>query len=258
MPVLFVAHGGGPLPIVGGPEQEPYRQQFKALQSFLPANPAAVVVISAHWEEKTVSVVNSEKNTMMYDYGGFPAESYELQYPAPGAPALAEKIRELLAKMNCREVKSRGLDHGVFIPMMLGWPDANIPTLQVSLLRSLDPEEHIGLGRALAPLRDEGVLILGSGLSFHALKPMLAFLRAGHPQQEDKSRAFDDWLVQACTTPEWTSRPAENGGLSKREELLKSWERAPHARFCHPREEHLLPLFVIAGAAGEDNGEVIW
>jgi aromatic ring-opening dioxygenase catalytic subunit (LigB family) len=179
---------------------------------------------------------------MLYDYYGFPPESYQVQWPAPGDPALAAKVRALLqgAGFQTAEDSQRGYDHGTFVPLKLMYPEADVPTVQLSLKAGLDPAEHLKLGRALAPLRDEGVFILGSGMSFHNMR---AF---GDPRSATAhAQAFDDWLRATGTLP-----PEE------RDRKLTSWASAPSARFAHPREEHLLPLMVIAGAAGSDRGTV--
>ena len=176
----------------------------------------------------------------MYDYYGFPAASYRIQYPAPGAPALAKKIYALLrsAGIVARLDERRGFDHGLFVPLKIMYPEAEIPCVQLSLLASLDPQAHIALGKALAPLRNEDVLIVGSGFSFHNLRAFFAG-PSGTPDQ--RNEAFNEWLVATCT--------GERLSVGEREERLVAWEAAPHARYCHPREEHLLPLHVCFGMA---------
>jgi aromatic ring-opening dioxygenase catalytic subunit (LigB family) len=178
---------------------------------------------------------------LLFDYYGFPPESYRLTWPAPGAPALAKRVRALLeaAGVPSAEDAERGFDHGAFVPLKLTWPDAKIPTLQLSLRTGLDPEEHLAIGRALAPLRDEGVFIVGSGMTFHNMRGF------GDPRATPISEAFDAWLQQAATAPQ-----------AQRDSQLADWEAAPAARLAHPREEHLIPLMVIAGAAGADVGSV--
>eukprot|EP00301_Raphidiophrys_heterophryoidea_P023647 c7451_g1_i2.p1 GENE.c7451_g1_i2~~c7451_g1_i2.p1 ORF type:complete len:177 (-),score=41.08 c7451_g1_i2:179-709(-) len=142
----------------------------------------------------------------------------------------------------------RGFDHGMFIPLILMMPKGNIPTIQLSILSSLDPAEHIKLGKALAPLRDEGVLIVGSGMTFHNMGALMQMMSYGRSNNDTytRSKEFSNFLREAVTQPD----------PKKREEMLVRWTSAPHARFCHPREEHLLPLHVIAGAAGDDIGQV--
>jgi aromatic ring-opening dioxygenase catalytic subunit (LigB family) len=175
---------------------------------------------------------------MLYDYYGFPPESYTITWPAPGHPALAARVRKLLegAGFQTAANDERGYDHGTFVPLKLTYPDADVPVVQLSLKSGLDPEEHLAMGRAIAPLRDEGVFIVGSGMSYHNL-------RAFGPQAKPVSEAFDAWLREAAT-----AEPAE------RDRLLARWASAPSAREAHPREEHLIPLMVIAGAAGADRG----
>lgn len=243
MPVVFLPHGGGPWPFVEVGLGEP--AELGALAAYLrsirelpPVPPKALLVISAHWEESVPTVMTSEHPPMLYDYYGFPPESYTITWPAPGDPRLAARVRELLgsAGFETNGDAERGFDHGTFVPLKLTYPDADVPTVQLSLKRGLDPSEHLALGRALAPLRDEGVFIIGSGLSYHNLR---AFGRQGVPAAE----AFDAWLQDAATRA-----PAE------RDRLLAGWTTAPAARQVHPREEHLLPLMVVAGAAGDDRG----
>lgn len=202
--------------------------------------PRALLVVSAHWEEARPTVMTSAQPPLLFDYYGFPEESYRLTWPAPGAPDIAARVRELLslAGIESDADAERGFDHGTFVPLKVTYPDAHIPTLQLSLKAGLDPVEHLAIGRALAPLRDEGVFILGSGMTFHNM-------RGFGPQGRAASSAFDAWLRD--TTPR---DPAE------RDARLSAWASAPAARVAHPREEHLLPLMVIAGAAGADRGRV--
>lgn len=245
LPAIYIPHGGGPWPFVDGlgPRHEwaPLEVYLRSLITSLPERPRALLIVSAHWEEPNVTLMTGAHPPMLYDYYGFAPAAYELEWPAPGAPELAPRVRELLegAGFSVHENATRGFDHGTFIPMMLSVPDADIPVLQVSLLRSLDPEAHLALGRALAPLRDEGVLIIGSGSSYHNMRGF------GHPSSAEPSLEFDQWLGQSVVL----SREA-------REQRLRDWRSAPSADHCHPREEHLLPLHVVAGAAREDAGSV--
>lgn len=245
MPVIYLPHGGGPWPLMDDP-----RGMYAGLEAYLrglldglPRRPKAVLMISAHWEEPTPTVMSATAPTMLYDYGGFPAHTYEFEWPGPGDAALAGRVRELLegAGIDSAADEERGFDHGTFVPMMLIDPEAQMPTVQLSLQRGLDPARHRAIGRALAPLRDEGVLILGSGMSYHNLRAMLG--RA--PSIAEDSQAFDDWLVASAAEP-----------AQRRDAALDDWQGAPKARACHPREEHLLPLMVVAGAAGADRGRV--
>lgn len=243
MPVAFVPHGGGPWPFVdiGWNDKQEYDALFGHLQSVakLPkVPPKAVLVVSGHWEERVPTVQTHPSPPLLFDYYGFPSGAYELAWPAPGNPALAGRVRELLgeAGFSTAEDPRRGFDHGTFIPLKVVYPDAEIPTIQLSLVGGLDPETHLRLGRALQPLRDEGVFIVGSGMSYHNLREMFDRARA-IPVAE----AFDAWLREAAARP-----PAE------RDAALARWAEAPQARRAHPREEHLIPLLVVAGAAGED------
>ena len=246
-PVIYVPHGGGPWPFVdlagfvSAHDVATMRAYFEELPAQLPAPPKALLVISAHWEEAAPTVLTSPQPPILYDYGGFPQESYEITWPAPGDPALAARVVELLgaAGIATKTDPRRGFDHGTFIPFKLSWPKADVPTIQLSLKAGLDPAEHLAIGRALAPLRDEGVLILGSGMSYHNMRGF----RTGGGHQA--SQVFDAWLKEAATADPAT-----------RTQRLTDWAAAPGARQAHPREEHLLPLMVVAGAAGDDVGRV--
>ena len=193
-------------------------------------------MVSAHWEAPVFTVQATAQPGMIYDYGGFPPHTYQVHYRSPGAPALAQRVQSLIAAAGLPAAldAERGYDHGLFSPMQAIYPAADVPTLQLSLKRGLDPAEHLALGRALAPLRDEDVLIIGSGLSYHNL-------RAFGPQAAAPSKAFDDWLARSLAQP-----PAA------RSQALVDWEQAPAARLAHPREEHLIPLMVAVGAAESD------
>jgi aromatic ring-opening dioxygenase catalytic subunit (LigB family) len=244
MPVAYIPHGGGPWPFVemgfGKKEElDALAKYLRELKQLPPVPPKALLVISAHWEEPVPTVLSAESPPILYDYYGFPPESYEITWPAPGAPALATRVRALLAGAGFETGADpkRGFDHGTFIPLKLTYPDAEIPTIQLSLIRGLDPERHLALGRALAPLRDEGVFIVGSGMSYHNMRGF------GDPRAKGASEMFDRWLEGAAT-----AEPAE------RDRALAAWTQAPAARQVHPREEHLLPLMVVAGAAGADRG----
>jgi aromatic ring-opening dioxygenase catalytic subunit (LigB family) len=244
MPVVYLPHGGGPWPFVdlGLPKRtvDDLAGYLRSLAHVGPARPRAVLSVSAHWEEAVPTVMTAESPPLYYDYSGFPPETYRLSWPAPGATALAARVRELLggAGLESGEDAARGYDHGTFVPLMLTFPEADVPTTQLSLVAGLDPEAHLAIGRALAPLRDEGVLIVGSGMSYHNMREF----RAGG---EEPSAAFDGWLRETIALD-----PRE------RDERLRHWAEAPAARRSHPREEHLLPLMVVAGAAGGDRGQV--
>lgn len=236
--IVYFSHGGGPLPILG----EPGHRAMVDFMETLPARlgrPEAIVVVSAHWEESEATVLAASAPSMFYDYYGFPEAAYSIDYPAPGHPDLADRIAGLLsgAGIPARTDPQRGFDHGLYIPLMLIYPQADIPAIQLSLIRGLDPAVHIALGRALSELQRENILVIGSGFSFHN---MGAFIWDGTRPPDSANDAFQDWLVETCTGP--LSR-------SQREQRLTGWESAPSARYCHPREEHLLPLHVCAGMA---------
>ena len=245
MPVAYVPHGGGPWPFVElglePAEVDAMATYLRGLADVPAVTPAALLVISAHWEAPLPTLMTAARPPMLYDYSGFPPETYALQWPAPGAPQLANRIRGLLgeAGFTSAEDPARGFDHGTFVPMMLTYPAAQLPTLQLSLVRGLDPAQHLAIGRALAPLRDEGVFIIGSGMSYHNMRGFR------DPRARDGAETFDRWLREAAV-----AEPAE------RDRLLAGWIEAPAARDAHPREEHLLPLMVVAGAATGDRGRL--
>jgi aromatic ring-opening dioxygenase catalytic subunit (LigB family) len=247
LPTLFIPHGGGPCFFMDwtmGPADTWDRMAayLRGIGATIGARPKAVLVISAHWEEDRPTVTAGAAPELIYDYYGFPEHTYKLSYPAPGSPALAARVRDLLAGagIDSGADAARGFDHGVFIPFLLIYPQADLPIVQLSLRSGLDPAAHLAIGRALAPLRDEGVLIVGSGLSYHNLR---AFL--GMDARADGAAArFDAWLADAVETADPAARA----------EKLAAWAEAPAALECHPRSEHLTPLFVAAGAAGDDGG----
>lgn len=238
MPVIFVPHGGGPIPLLGDANHRELIAFMQGLAPQLP-QPKAILIISAHWEEAIVNVSSAAQPGMLYDYYSFPPESYEFQYPAPGNPDLAVQIIHMLGGKGipARLNPERDYDHGIFVPLMLIYPAADIPIVQLSLLGSLNPQAHIDLGKAIAALRKQGVLIVGSGMSFHN---MSAFF-SGDSSVLGKSEQFNQWLTQTLT--------AEGMAPETREQYLIDWKAAPEARFSHPREEHLLPLLVCFGAA---------
>jgi aromatic ring-opening dioxygenase catalytic subunit (LigB family) len=247
MPVVFLPHGGGPWPFVdlrigSKAEQAELATYLRSVALVPKTPPKALLVISAHWEEALPTVMTSAHPPMLYDYYGFPPESYEITWPAPGEPVLAQRVRELLqqAGFDSAENSQRGFDHGTFVPLKLAYPDANVPTVQLSLKAGLDPQEHLALGRALSPLRDEGVFIVGSGMTFHNL-------RAFGPQSSAVAEQFDAWLRETASLE-----------AAERDRRLIDWANAPSARKAHPREEHLLPLMVVAGAAGADRAQLAY
>ena len=238
MSIIYFSHGGGPLPILGDASHRAMIAFMQALPDQL-ERPEAVMVISAHWEARVATVLGHRTPAMFYDYYGFPPEAYQINYPAPGNPGLAERIATLLSDSGipAQIDFERGFDHGLFIPMAMMYPRADIPMLQLSLLQGLNPADHIALGRALRRLRSENILVVGSGFSFHNMQ---AFSWQGMKAADPRNDAFQDWLVEVCTGPH---------SQKDRETLLTEWEQAPHARYCHPREEHLLPLHVCLGLA---------
>ncbi len=246
MPTLFIPHGGGPCFFMEWSPADTWKKTeawLRGLADTLPERPKAIVVISGHWEEPVFTVGTSPAPGMIYDYSNFPPHTYELQYPAPGAPALAAHIVELLRRhgLPAGTDATRGFDHGVFIPFLLVFPDAEIPVVPMSLKSDLNPAEHMAAGQALASLRDEGVLIVGSGMSYHNMRGFST------PSATDPSETFDRWLTEAVEAD-----PEVRG------ESLAHWAEAPSGRASHPREEHLLPLMVAAGAAGGDRGERVF
>jgi aromatic ring-opening dioxygenase catalytic subunit (LigB family) len=246
LPVFFISHGGGPWPWMKEQLGGAY-DQLEAALARMPADlgetPRAMLMLSAHWEEPEFTVQTHPNPPMLYDYGGFPEFTYHIRYAAPGAPDVARRVRELLAAagLASREDAARGFDHGMFAPMAVMYPAADVPVLQLSLKRGLDPLDHLALGRALAPLRDEGILIVGSGLSYHNL-------RAFGPGARAPSAAFDGWLESTLAIAD----------AAKRSRTLAAWETAPAARLAHPREEHLLPLMVAVGAAESETATRIY
>lgn len=240
-PVLFLPHGGGPMPLLGDPAHQNLIHFLKTLAARY-KKPSAIVLISGHWETAQPSVTADENPSLLFDYYGFPPETYKYRYPASGQPRLAQQISTLLEEggFDCKLVTGRGYDHGMFVPMMLLYPDADVPCIQLSLIKGLDPAQHIKLGECLAPLREQNIMIIGSGMSFHNLQVVFA---GENPQYRAASDQFDEWLVTTLSNEELPR--------ADQQQALEQWEAAPYARFCHPREEHLLPLHVCFGAARE-------
>lgn len=242
MPTYFISHGGGPWPWMK--QQIPHLEQLEASLQAIPqaigVTPKAILVISGHWEESNLTVMASAMPPMIYDYYGFPEHTYHIQYPAPGSPTVADRVQELLlqAGLPVNVDPLRGFDHGTFVPLAVAYPQANVPVVQLSMRSDYDPAFHLAVGRAIAPLRHEGVLIMGSGLSYHNLRYMGA--QAKMPSQE-----FDDWLTQVL---------CHCAGAARNQHLI-NWSHAPSARIAHPREDHLVPLFVAVGAAEAELGD---
>lgn len=240
-PVFFIPHGGGPCFFMDDPTGmwTPMAAFLSRFVADLPERPRALLMVSGHWEEDAFTVQDGKRPGLLYDYHGFPEHTYQLRWDAPGAPDVAGRAAALLdaAGLATRRDGERGWDHGVFVPMKVAVPDADIPTAQLSLRADLDPAAHIAAGRALAPLRDEGVLIVGSGMSFHNM-------RVRNGDATAPADLFDAALTEAVTDTDPERRAAR----------LSQWQAMPHARFAHPREEHLIPLMVAAGAGADDAG----
>lgn len=239
LPTYFISHGGGPWPYV--PEMRARMQVLEASLVDIPrqigTTPRAVLMVSGHWEAPQFQVMGNAHPPMVYDYTGFPSHTYQVRYQAPGAPDVAQRIQQLgqIAGIAIGLDTRQGFDHGTFAPLAVMYPDADVPVLQLSLKMGYDPSEHLALGRALAPLRDEGVLIIGSGLSYHNLRIM-------GPAARLPSAQFDAWLQVAVVASPPDERTAQ----------LKAWSTAPAARVCHPHEDHLIPLMVAVGAAEDE------
>ncbi|BEP95380.1 class III extradiol ring-cleavage dioxygenase [Acidovorax sp. A79] len=247
LPTYFLSHGGGPWPYMTGEFRAGMAQLEQSLLEMrqeLADLPQAVLVVSGHWEERGFAVSSGTRPGMVYDYYGFPDELYHIRYGAPGSPELARRVQGLLAAqgIDARMDPTRGFDHGTFSLMKPLYPEETLPVVQLSLDADLDPALHLAAGQALAPLRDEGVLIVGSGLSFHNLR--LTRGTAGFAP----SRQFDGWLQHVLTL----ASPDE------RVHQLIDWKNAPAARIAHPREDHLLPLMAVVGAALEEPGQVTY
>ena len=249
LPTLFVPHGGGPCFFIkpedippGVPKDlwHPMENYLRGLDEAVGRRPKAAVVISAHWMTPHPTIGNAARHPLYYDYYGFPPYTYALSYPAPGAPAVAARVAELLGQAGIKSDmdNQRGIDHGVFVPLMLIYPDAGVPIVPLSLRQDMDPAAHIAIGAALQKLRDEDVLIIATGMSFHNMRALR------NPDAGGDSRLFDDWLGHAVESP----------NAADRNRALAHWHAAPGARFAHPEEEHLLPLMVAAGAAGAGRG----
>ncbi len=251
LPTLYIPHGGGPcffMPptsIFPAGTWDKLAAYLRGIDVQLGLRPRAVLVISAHWECPVPTLLNSKQYDLLFDYHGFPEETYRLTYPAKGSAPVAVQVRELLqqAGIPTEQEDQRGLDHGVFVPFKLIYPAADVPIVQLSLQHNLDPAQHLAMGRALQPLREEGVLIVGSGNSYHNLREFFS----DSPAACEASAQFDTWLGAAVQ-----AAPAE------RERLLTDWRTAPGAAASHPRSEHLLPLMVVAGAAGDDAGKITY
>ena len=237
--ILFIPHGGGPLPLLGDPGHTELIDFLSGIGNEL-TRPEAIVVVSAHWEAARPSLTSAGRPELIYDYYGFPAESYQLSYPAVGKPDLAHALARQLEHEGFEVdlAPARGFDHGLFVPLKLIYPEADIPCIQLSLVNSLDPLTHVRIGEALQPLRDENILVLGSGFSFHNLRALVSD-DPGRP--DPRNEAFEHWLIDTCTRQDLPEQ--------ERRQRLVDWSAAPHADYCHPRSEHLLPLHLCYGLA---------
>jgi aromatic ring-opening dioxygenase catalytic subunit (LigB family) len=243
--IAFISHGGGPMPLLNDPDHEKLVAYLKLLAKKI-EKPSAILLISAHWEATVASITASANPKMIYDYTGFPKEAYQLQYPCPGEPELAVKIQQALHQSDI-PVKldhQRGYDHGLYVPLMLMYPEANIPAIQLSLVNNLDSAQHLAIGKALQLLDYDNLLVIGSGFSFHNMREFFA------PNTEDrqkKNHEFEHWLHTSLSDKQLTE--------TERNVRMENWTKAPHARYCHPREEHLLPLHICYGLAGRASDE---
>lgn len=249
-PTFYIPHGGGPCFFMEWPQNptlwDNMADMLRSLPQRLPQKPAAILVVTAHWEAPVFTFCGGANPQLEYDYYGFPPHTYELTYKAKGAPELAQHAAQLLQNVGiaAHVDEQAPWDHGVFIPLKVSWPNEDVPVLAMSLKRGLDPQEHLAAGKALRQLRDENVVIIGSGLSYHNLRTFFA-----EQSQLDNLAAaeFDKWLVSSSANDETT-----------RHQALSAWESAPYARQVHPREEHLLPLMVVAGAGAEHTGSAFY
>ena len=245
LPTYYLSHGGGPWPWM----QAQNGSTFDLLEASLVqvrrevGEPRAVLMVSGHWEFDHFVTSSAVRPPMVFDYHGYPEDMYHIRYDAPGLPALADRVCAILQEGGIAAGTDavRGLDHGTFSLMKPMYPDADMPVVQLSLRADYDPAAHLLAGRLLAPLRDDGVLIIGSGSSYHNLA------KWARPAASD-SRLFDNWLDEtSCkVSPE------------ERAKRLLRWSDAPGARASHPQEDHLMPLHVVVGAAGEDVGTRIY
>ena len=233
LPTLFLSHGAPTLPLEPGSAKDDFAALGRELR-----RPEAVLCVSAHWETAAPAVSGAQRPETIHDFHGFPAELYEIQYPAPGAPELAGRVALLLgeAGFEASVDEGRGLDHGAWVPMRLMYPDADVKVAQLSLQTNLGPAHHLALGRALAPLRAEGVLILASGSATHNLRDFGA-----HEYDSPAPPAVLEFEA-------WLKRAVAEGDVGT---LLDYRALAPHAALNHPSDEHLLPLFVAVGAANQ-------
>ncbi|KAJ3321913.1 hypothetical protein HDV06_003779 [Boothiomyces sp. JEL0866] len=234
---IFLPHGGGPMPILGAPSHKDLIEFLNGKAKEWIGKPAAIVVVTAHWETKNPVISGASKHDLYYDYYNFPPEAYQIQYNAPGSPQVAEKVFQLLSDAGFKPEldTKRGWDHGVFIPLKMVVPDADIPVIQVSVLESQDPIELLNMGKALAPLLKENIAIVGSGFSFHHF----GSFRSSPEEAAIGNKAFEKKLLEAASLPP-----------NDRYESLANWKEFDGAKYCHPvnATEHFSPLLITAGA----------
>jgi aromatic ring-opening dioxygenase catalytic subunit (LigB family) len=244
LPALYLPHGGGPSFFMTGERKRMYQPTedfLRSVPSLLPARPKAILIATAHWEAAVPSFTGGSRPQLIYDYYGFPPETYRLRYDAPGDPDLAARAGALVrqAGLPAAVDAQYGWDHGVFIPLKVMFPDEDIPVVAMSLQQSLDPQLHCALGAALRPLRDQGVLLIGGGMSYHNLRHFADGAPASH--------AFHDWLDESLA-----------GNHEERTQRLAQWSSAPGGRASHPREEHLIPLMIASGAGSDAPARRLW
>ncbi|KAH8716377.1 Extradiol ring-cleavage dioxygenase [Beauveria bassiana] len=261
-PVIALSHGGGPMPLLNDPG---HKTIIASLRNRVPEilrlsspdhRPSAIILVTAHWTTRHPSISSGPSPPLLYDYYGFPPETYDLSYPAPGSPALAARVFEAMAAEGLSPTldATRGWDHGVFVPLKLAVPDADIPIVQVSVLQSEDPEQHLRMGRALAALRDDNVAIVGSGFaSFHNI-PIMQSLRGFGSMSADPK-----WLAFKERTDEWNAAVTDAvtaANETERADKVARWRELPFADVMHPPRggEHFMPLIVCAGAARKEDG----
>jgi aromatic ring-opening dioxygenase catalytic subunit (LigB family) len=234
--IIYFSHGGGPLPILNDPSHDKMIQFMIDLPTII-RRPDSIIVFSAHWEDDVVTIQSGSSPEIMYDYFGFPDAAYNLKYPCKGSSDLAKRAADLFLKsgIEYRLDEKRPYDHGSYIPLKMMYPDADIPVIQISLNHNLDPLTHLNIGKALKPLLDENILIIGSGFSFHNMR---RFDWEGRNLEDQLNNEFQDKLIEICC--------GEKDEEVKWEYFI-DWDKLPGARYCHPREEHLLPLLVCAG-----------
>lgn len=246
LPTIYLFHGGGPFPLTQEASQYSIRKFLQELPTKIP-KPNTIILISAHWESTQVRILSKKEPNLLFDYYGFPKDLYNFKYPAKNNLDVVKKIRELFEKENItyKLDDNRDYDHGVFVPLLLMYPEANIPVVQISLVKGLDPATHFRIGQIIAPLREEGVLILGSGSSFHGF-----FLNLKKDDLKKHSEIFDQALCDICTNLKYSNE--------ERKKKILEWAKLPSAKYAHPREEHLIPLLVNLGAADGMAGERIY